>query len=101
MNLVEIEIGGRGLGVILIVFRFNLRFGPDVLFDIVGQGTVVDPEIWGANSGGTVLVVFYYLPFRLFGSNNPNSFTSSSDTNRYLIVSEPCPEDINLGRSLF
>jgi hypothetical protein len=59
MSLVEIEIGWRGLGVILIVFRVNLRFRPDVLFDIVGQGAVVDPEVWGANSGGTVLVVFY------------------------------------------
>jgi hypothetical protein len=58
MRLVEIEIGGRGFGVILIVFWFNLRFGPDVLFDIVGQGSIVDPEIWGANSGGAVLVVF-------------------------------------------
>ena len=36
MTLIEIEIGGGGLGVIFIFLRFNLRLGPDVLFDIVG-----------------------------------------------------------------
>ena len=35
-NLFEIEVGGRGLGVIFVVFQFNFRLGSDVLFDIVG-----------------------------------------------------------------